>query len=148
MKIKPVMLNQKDFAVYGTVIGADECHVYPVTSPVSTSISIGYPREPVVKMLERHSDTTETSITLEGDAVVCFAAPAAEYTRPDETTIKAFIVKQGEVFVLHPGTWHCGAIPLNCEKCKSLVIFTSMTEIRDMEFRNLFEPVEIDLSEE
>jgi len=109
---------------------------------VSTGILYGHKREPVIKSLERHVDTVEVLVALEGDSAILFAKPSYEFEEGYEN-FKAFYLRQGDAFAMHRGTWHWIAVPISGDICKFLVMFASGTETNDIEVRNLSEPIKI-----
>jgi len=74
-----------------------------VCSPVRS-----YPRSRhLCPSLERHGDTSETLIPVNGDiVVVCALSKKDEACRVDRDTVKALWVRRGEALILHPGVWH------------------------------------------
>ena len=157
LELKTIELTAENFRDYGHVISTSSAlptaqnseltywgkvSEFKIISPVSTGILLGHEREKVVKSFERHLKTPEMLVALEGESVICFAKPSAAGS--DEITgIKAFTLKQGDAFVMNPGTWHWVAFPTNAEKCKFLVLFAEGTEACDLQIKDL--PQEIKL---
>ncbi|HLX88850.1 MAG TPA: ureidoglycolate lyase [Acidimicrobiales bacterium] len=64
----------------------------------------------------RHDSHTQALLVLNVDAVVAVAPPGTEFREPaDAQRIRAFVLRPGQSFVLHAGTWHWGPFPLGEE---------------------------------
>ncbi len=146
-------LSAEAFAPYGQVLTAydgaplaeDDVITYwggvgvaAFDGPVSAGMLFGHPRRMATNKLERHLNTPEVLVALEGDAAVCVGEPG----EPDR--LSAFIVRQGEAVALFKGTWHWTPFPTGERDCRFLVLFHAGTERDDLEIREL--PEEIFLS--
>ena len=109
---------------------------------VSTGVLYTHKREPVIKCLERHVNTPEVLVALEGDSVICFGKPSRE-GQVGIDGLQAFYIKQGDAFAMHAGTWHWAAVPVKGELSKFLVLFALGTEANDLEVRDLAENLKI-----
>ena len=99
-------------------------------------------RPRIVSEMERHHDTSEVIVALDGDMVLVLA-PADDDLK-DHSRIRAFLVRQGEAIVMAPGTWHW--IPFPCENrdAHALVLFKDGTGADDLHFRKLSTPLTLD----
>lgn len=61
--------------------------------------------EPVIRRLEVHDLTEQAVVPLTGAIVQVVAASTSTGT-PDLTTLRAFLVPQGQGICMKPGTWH------------------------------------------
>ncbi len=107
----------------------------------STGILEIYRREKIVTQMERHKNSPEIMIGIEGDSVVLFGKPGG---RAGED-LAAFVIRQGEAVAMHEGTWHWSPFPLD-DIGRILVIFKSGTPDDDLEICPLAESVKIDFS--
>ncbi len=157
LQLKPIALTAENFAEYGRVISQgtgkpmadNEEYLYwgkvselKMSETASTGVLVPKRREPVVSQLERHVKTPEILAALEGDSLLCVAKPSR---KSDEIEgVQAFLVRQGDAFAMHPGTWHWVPFPINGETCKFLVTFASGTEDEDLVVKSLPEAIKID----
>lgn len=159
VELRPVELTDESFKDYGHVIsnghgnpmGDNEEFIYwgklsqlKINGTASTGVLIGHKREPVIDKLERHVNTPEVLVALDGESVVCVAKPSPVGTDIIEG-MQVFYVKQGEAFAMYEGTWHWIPIPVNSEDCKFLVVFASGTEENDLEVKDLSEEIKISI---
>jgi ureidoglycolate hydrolase len=100
-------------------------------------------RSLVVDRLERHRNTPELLVALSGDSLVCLAPAAEELDGGRAERLRVFLVRQGEAFLLAPGTWHGLPYPLAAPESRFLVVFRADTESTDLEIRSLAPPVEL-----
>ncbi|MEI8200615.1 MAG: ureidoglycolate lyase [Eubacteriales bacterium] len=157
MGISVQPLTEKDFEPFGTIISAStalpmadnkeitywgKIAIVNMPDKISTGIMHVHDREHVVTKMERHTKTSEILIAVEGDSVICLAAPSDH--EDSITDINAFHIKKGDAIVLHRGTWHWAAFPGESEGAKFLVIFANDTEANDLETRELPEEIHID----
>jgi len=77
-------------------------------SRASVGIVRSHPRaRHLCPALERHGDSSETLIPVNGDiVVVCALSRGDDGGRVDRDTVKALKVQTGEALILHPGVWH------------------------------------------
>jgi ureidoglycolate hydrolase len=108
---------------------------------VSTGMVYAHRREPVVRVMERHLDTPEVMVALEGDFIICVGQ--ASDKNENIEGVKAFYVKQGEAFALGKRVWHWAPYPVDSEGCKILIAFASGTEDNDLELKDLEEPMKV-----
>ena len=156
MELKALPLTQENFKDYGYVLDstqeppmADNAEFrywgkvtkLKMGEVVSTGVLFGHMREPVVKSLERHLKTPEVMVAYEGDSLICVAKPMANSDKIED--VRVFVIKQGQAFAMHAGTWHWVPFPTNDKMCKFLVMFASETEANDMDVRNLPEEIRI-----
>lgn len=107
----------------------------------STGILCCHQRELIIKKMERHVNTPEVLVAVEGDSLICLSRPS---NKDDEIKdIKAFYLKQGSAVALNAGAWHWVPFPINCEMSKFIVVFTQGTEDNDLEIKDLDEKIRI-----
>jgi len=153
-KVNVVDLTPQSFAGYGSVLstgpGAPMADSQEITYwgkvaelEMGTRVSTGYmlckPRAGVLQQLERHLRTPEILVALRGDSLVCMARPSAPGSAAI-SGVQAFHVRQGQAFVMAPGTWHWAAFPTGRAEALFLVVFASGTESTDLEFARLEGP--------
>ena len=158
MTIKPLELTAESFKEFGSVLSSEvgapaadndeikywgKLSQFSLGSDVSTGIMYVKKRQPVLESFERHLQTPEMLVALEGDSVVCFAKKSP-YGSDEIGEVKAFYIKQGDAFVMSPGTWHWAGYPKN-DAAKFLVVFKYGTEEKDLEVKNVSEKVTVDI---
>lgn len=158
VEIQAIPLESSSFITYGQIISegrskplADqEEFVYwgkvtelMLSNKVSTGVLVCHARDRIVEKLERHLRTPEILVALKGDGVVCMAKPESETGTDRIEGIAAFIVRQGEAFVMTAATWHWIPFPFDGREVKFLVVFASGTEDDDLEIKKLDEAVTI-----
>lgn len=114
----------------------------PISKNLCTGLLVCEPRSTAVSKMERHLKTPEILVALEGDSLLCLAPPTAK-TKDLHKASKAFMVRQGEALVLHPGTWHWIPFPLGDTPSRFLVIFRRETGEDDLDYATLLEPIEL-----
>lgn len=159
IELKPIELTAGNFKDYGYVIGKgrenpmadnEEFKYWGKVSQlkmgdtVSTGVLIGHRRNPIIVKLERHVNTPEVLIALDGDSVICVAKPSSKGTDKIEG-VQVFLVKQGDAFVMYEGTWHWIPVPVRSEDCKFLVVFASGTEDNDLVVKDLQDEIKISI---
>ena len=156
--IKPIELTPENFKGYGHVLNKtageplakneeftywSKVAQFNMGPNLSTGLLFAHKRPPVIKSLERHTNTPEILVATEGESVICFAKPSE---KGDEIKdIQAFRIRQGDGIVMHAGTWHWVGFPTESAKSTLLVIFASDTESDDLEIKDLPEQVEVDI---
>lgn len=71
--------------------------------------------------LYRHDTHTQVLMPTNVPAVLAVAPATVAFTDPaDADTVRAFLLRPGEVVVLHRGTWHWGPYPLGAEPVRLL----------------------------
>ncbi len=98
----------------------------------------------VLRTLERHLDTPEILCAMDGDVIVCAAAPGVDPARCTSAGVRAFLVRRGQALWMDTGTWHWLPFPLGAEPVTMLLVFREGTGDRDIEFRDLEQPIAID----
>jgi ureidoglycolate lyase len=79
-----------------------------VTTRPTDGLITAMEREPKMEFLLPTSGAVIQAVALPGDL--------SDHTQqPDATTVKAFIIKPGQVIIMGPGTWHWAALPLKEE---------------------------------
>lgn len=149
--LKAIELTNDNFKDYGYIISSSNSNPMAdndeflylgkvselnMSGNTSTGILIAHKREYLIKKLERHVNTPEILVALEGDSIICLAKPALEENDKVEG-FKAFYIKQGDAFAMHAGTWHWIPIPVSAENSKFLVLFASGTEDNDLVVKDL-----------
>ena len=67
----------------------------------------------VCDALFRHDTHTQALLTLDVDSVIAVAPAAVTFAEAsDLDTVRAFVLRPLDSFVLHRGTWHWGPFPL------------------------------------
>jgi ureidoglycolate hydrolase len=107
-----------------------------LSTPCSAGVVQARPRPKTLKRLERHLQTREIVVALEGEAIVCLAPPQ-QVSPVGLAGIVAVRVKSGQGLVLEVGAWHASAFPVGNEPSRLLVIFRSGTGRTDLEFHDL-----------
>jgi len=116
----------KDFSFWGSV-GEIMCD--------KTSIGVvrSYPqRELLCPSLEKHDNSTETLIPVEGDIILVIALSNTDNPEMvDKDTIRAVRVKQGDAITLLPSVWHYAPMVLDRE-VYTFVLFEEDTLKNDL----------------
>jgi hypothetical protein len=102
----------------------------------------------VLGTLERHLATPEILVALDGDVIVCAAAPLVDPARCQPADIRAFMLRQGQALWMDKGTWHWLPFPTQTAQVSLLLIFREGTGDRDIEFRELAQPIGIEAGPE
>jgi len=85
--------------------------------------------------LENHFKTATGLICLDGDCVIGVTSPADAV--PSASDVKAFMVPQGQLFVLAEKCWHSPTYPVDKDEITLLVIFKKDSLDND----TVFEPI-------
>lgn len=125
----PLELTIEGFAPYGqAVLGptgkpnyagyrwtslfpAGQAHVplgevgWVLTEPLEELVVTGMEREPEVEMIWPVTGSLIHVVALPGKLT-------DHAQQPDAATAKAFIIRPGQVIIMHPGTWHYASFPL------------------------------------
>jgi len=91
--------------------------------------------------MEKHNETPEMLIGLDGDFVVPVAPPSEDI--PSLEQIEAFHVKHGQAIIMDTDCWHGGPKPLDKNEVTILVIFKDNTSQNDLVLKELREPCRI-----
>jgi ureidoglycolate hydrolase len=68
----------------------------------------------VCDVMFRHLTHTQALLVLNCPAVIAVAPPSAELSGPEDLDlVRAFLLRPGDSFVLHQGTWHWGPFPVS-----------------------------------
>ena len=68
---------------------------------------------PECRVMYRHESHTQALMVVNCDAVVAVAPASVDFTdAADLDTLRAFVLKPLDCFVLHRGTWHWGPFPI------------------------------------
>lgn len=103
-----------------------------------TGILTCAPRALQVVQMERHVDSSEILVALDGDFYLV-VAPADDGLHSNEH-IQTFILKRGQAIALKPRTWHWIPFPTEKTECRVLILFKDGTGDNDLHFRKLTEP--------
>ena len=159
-KVPIVPLNEHTIRRYGRILSEStaepsareaeflywsQTSVLTLDQPLSTGLLVCHPRKPYLSQLERHVDTPEVLVALDGDSIICLAAPDEEPAVRTPESLAAFKVTQGQAFVMNSGTWHWIPFPTEQRQTKFLVAFATDTESNDLEVVDLPEGVQISL---
>ena len=154
LNVKPLTANE--FSTFGHILSDRGAQLAPAEGfaygltladlPMSEHLCIGLlvceHRPAVVSKLERHVKTAEILAALEGDSLLCVAAGGLEKDAL-AAGAAAFHVPQGAALVMRPGTWHWIPFPVGDRSSRFLVIFRKETGEDDLDYAELFEPLEI-----
>jgi hypothetical protein len=111
-------------------------------APCSSGVVEGRPRPKTLVRMERHLQTREALVALEGEAIACLAPPQEPGAEGFQGLV-AVRVKTGQAFILEKGAWHGSPFPVGRKPARLLVIFRSGTGRTDLEFRDLPLPVTV-----
>jgi ureidoglycolate hydrolase len=76
---------------------------------------------PIVQTLYRHDSHTQALMPVNVEAVIAVAPALNDFSNPTHLDgLRAFLVRRGEIFVLHKGTWHWGPYPLGNQTVRLL----------------------------
>jgi hypothetical protein len=100
---------------------------------LSSGFLLCAPRPMILNRMERHFNTKEMIVALEGDAIVCLAPPQ-EPSGGKLLGKRAVKVLAGEAFILDIGAWHWIPYPCGASPGKFLIVFKSMTGADDLHF--------------
>lgn len=157
MRITAQPLTHRSFLPYGRIISggiglpiADTEEItywgrvaqVNMSERLSTGIMLAHDRDHVITQMERHVNTSEILIAVEGDSVICFAAPSG--TDGPIGDVTAFAVKKGDAIAMFEGTWHWAAFPCQTSSSKFIVIFANGTETADLETKETPESILVD----
>lgn len=106
-------------------------------TPVTSTFLQVKQRSFQLQRMERHINTEEVVIALDGPVIVPMAPPGELHQVRDQMI--ACYLPQGEGLILAPGAWHLAPFPLQ-ETSSVLVIFNMDTPANDMEFQDLTPP--------
>lgn len=107
-------------------------------SPLAFGIVQANPRPYMCTTFERHQETTETLVPLDGDIVLALGAPTSE-PYPDPSTVRAFHIARGKGLTLHRGTWHYAPYATGTDRVRTLVVFKKGTPENDLLLQNMAE---------
>jgi ureidoglycolate hydrolase len=155
MKIQT--LEKKTFAEFGEILSMDDvpsvdtanefdfhdtAQGIKLASRCCTGVlSCRHRPRKVVKM-ERHHESSEVIVALDGDIVMMMAPSDDELE--NNTRIRAFMIKQGQAIVMKPNTWHWIPFPVDKHDVHALVLFKDETGANDLHFRDLTVPIVLD----
>jgi len=158
-EIKAIELTKESFKDYGYIMTNAEGEPllknieftywggisnFKIDSNISTGILYVHDRPLALTKLERHINSPEVLIALEGDSLICLGKPKIkDFCSNIIDDIKAFYIKKGDAVVLHSGTWHWAPFPYKYETSKYLVLLANGTEGNDVEVRDLHEEIRI-----
>ena len=158
-QIVPIELTMENFEDYGYVMSKPQLmpnddneeikywsrtSEFKIDGTTSTGILCANKREMIVKTLERHINTIEAMVALEGDSILCVGKKSVGEDEEIEG-IQAFHIKQGDAFYMNEGTWHWAPYPVNSLESKFLVMFASGTEDNDLQVKQLSNEININI---
>jgi ureidoglycolate lyase len=153
VKILPLEeVDDKDFKPYGQIMGPETGEPYETLEILqywTKNADLGPENEKIdggllvcnksgrkIKFLERHPQTAENFIVIEGECIFVMAPTDNMKEKPDLSRLKAFYMNGKLGVSLHKGTWHWPPIPLG-EFVKFVLIrkgeLWETTEIRELE---------------
>src|SRR5205807_2609668 len=69
--------------------------------------------------VNKHETHTQLLMATDADAVVVVAPPAVDFSAPDDVeSIRAFLVRPYQPFVLARSTWHWGPFPVGADRVR------------------------------
>jgi len=157
-KLKINELNEQTFARYGKVISMtskspsgdndeftfwDKVSIFGTSGDISTGILVAKKRDFCGDRLEKHLNTPEMVVALEGDSIVVVGT-SSDYTKDDILEIEAFKLLKGEAILIDKGIWHWAPLPLTGD-IKFLISFVNDTPANDVLIKELEEPYCIDI---
>jgi ureidoglycolate hydrolase len=80
-------------------------------NPVIAMVS-AFKKEFKITDLERHKDTSEIFFPVKGAAAMPFATSMAD-EKPDFSSLKVFLLEEGQPFIINRGIWHCSPFPIS-----------------------------------
>jgi ureidoglycolate hydrolase len=95
----------------------------------------------VFDQLENHFKTPTGLICLDGDCVIGVTSPADEVPKADD--VNAFLVPQGQLFVLAEKCWHSATYPVDKDEITLLVIFQKDALDNDTVFEDIDQSCEL-----
>jgi len=159
MKVQEVKIipleetSQEEFAPYGQIWGREEGEPYETLEILkywTKNADLGAEGEKVdggllscnknsrtVHYLERHLETSEDFIPIQGECLFVMAPADNSRDEPDVSRLKAFYMNGRLGVALHKGTWHWPPIPLG-EKVK-LILVRKGTLWEETQIKNLDE---------
>ena len=134
MKIKQLHISNledvsnEEFAPYGQIWGREageplevlenlkfysyEAKLEPAVEMVETGLLICNEKGRKIRYFERHPETSETFIPIEGQCIFVMAPGDDGETKPDVSRLKAFYLSGTLGVALPAGNWHWPPIPL------------------------------------
>jgi ureidoglycolate lyase len=134
MKVKEIKIvaleevTEEEFAPYGQIMGREKGEPFEtleILKYYSKNADLGADNEKVdggllvcngnakkIKYLERHPETAENFIPIEGECIFVMAPTDNTKSTPDASAVKAFYLNSKLGVSLHKGTWHWPPIPL------------------------------------
>ncbi len=163
-EIKAIELNQDDFEPYGEVIGPQKTKpaisepvidFWPGVSDLTAAddnyqlnwLEVKGIREFVSEQMERHTQSSEALIPVQGSSIVVFGL-SENMGDPDSpidySTVKAFIFDGSKSINIRKGVWHALPFPLS-SKSSFIVIFQKDSHKSDMEIVDLDQKINVKL---
>lgn len=99
-------------------------------SQVSFSVCRVEKRDPVIDVIEYHSQTGEGILPLDGDVLI-HVAPATPNSVLPLDKFRVFYIPQGTMVVLRPGVWHHAPFTPNNKPANILIILPERTYAND-----------------
>ena len=91
----------------------------------------------LLNKMERHAETAEMLIPVDGSIIVPVAPPSD--TRPNAALAEAFVVEKGQAVVLGSNCWHWIPCPVDKPEVTIMVIFKNNTSETDLIIEELTE---------
>ena len=123
---------------YRNVVGDLE-----LNTPLSSGLLECYPRKLRLDRMERHRQTREILVALEGEAAICLAPPQ-EKSSGSLDGVVALRMLAGQSIILEVGAWHWIPFPTTSQTARFQVIFRSETGNDDLDFYVFPQPVDIE----
>jgi ureidoglycolate lyase len=154
VKIVPLEeVSAEEFAPYGQIMGREHGEPYetleilkywtkdadlgPEGEKVDGGLLICNKTGRVIKYLERHPETSENFVPVEGECIFLMAPADNTREKPDIDRMKAFYMNGRLGVAIHKGTWHWPPIPLG--ETVKLVLVRKGTLWEETEIKELKE---------
>jgi len=98
-------------------------------------------REPTFQQIERHTDTGELLVVLDGAVDVPCAAPTPGRNAPLPQDVRVYRVPAGSAVYFPKGGWHWAPFPVDRDVVRIVVVFKNNTSQDDLEVVDLGETV-------
>ena len=121
-------VSKEEFAPYGQIWGREEgeplevletlqfyayeAKLEPAVEMVETGLLVCNEKSRKIRYFERHPETSETFIPIEGQCIFVMAPGNEGEAKPDFNRIKAFYLNGNLGVALPAGNWHWPPIPL------------------------------------
>jgi ureidoglycolate lyase len=132
--------TQKNFEPYGQILDASQAKprlnfcIDFINERSDARLNLALIQAPIISLpftydvLERHPYSEQTFLPLASTRCLIVVARSDHQTKPDVSTLKAFIVPPGLGLVYHPDTWHTGMAALEGPSHFAMLIHEAGTD--------------------